>query len=72
MYNAKELINLAEECFRRADHQDNSVAEALRQRGLRHLEDAYAVWSKPVGCIQQLNAVFKEEPPSPPVRMLQP
>jgi len=57
MRNGKELIALAEECFRQADHQDNHAAgEALRRKGLRHLKEAYVVWRKPAECVLTPNA----------------
>ncbi len=35
------LVDLAEECFRQADHQDSAmVAAMLRAKGLQHLREA--------------------------------
>jgi hypothetical protein len=57
MHNGKDLIDQAEECFRQADHQENHAAgEALRRKGLRHLEEAYVVWRKPAECVLKSNA----------------
>lgn len=62
MHNGKELIDLAEECFRQADHQDNHAAgEALRRKGLRHLEEAYVVWRKLAECVLKSNAGLTTE-----------
>ncbi len=45
MSMVRELVDLAEECFRRADREgSSSTAEALRETGLEHLEEAYLAW----------------------------
>jgi hypothetical protein len=45
MATVSALIDLAEECFRLADREeDTSTAEALRETGLGHLEEAYLTW----------------------------
>lgn len=41
MTTAKELIEMAERCFRQADEVTNrDTAEALREQGLQFLDDA--------------------------------
>lgn len=40
-----ELVDLAEECFRLAEREESpATAEALRETGLGHLEEAYLAW----------------------------
>jgi hypothetical protein len=47
MSKVSELVDLAEECFRRADDEDSpSTADALRETGLGHLEQAYLAWQQ--------------------------
>jgi hypothetical protein len=42
-----ELVDLAEECFRRADRENSpTTADALRETGLAHLEQAYLTWQQ--------------------------
>jgi hypothetical protein len=45
MSDVGSLIDLAEECFRQADHQpSSSTSTALRHRALQYLDDAYDQW----------------------------
>lgn len=45
MAAASDLIELAEQCFRQAEGQQTpSIADSLREMGLRHLEEAHRRW----------------------------
>jgi len=47
MSMVRELVDLAEECFRQADREkSSSTADALRETGLGHLEAAYQTWQE--------------------------
>jgi len=57
MPTAKELIDMAEKCFRQADDVDNrDTAEALREMGLQCLDDACLA---PVQAARQLRAAVQ-------------
>lgn len=47
MTSARALLDLAEDCFRQAEYQENAiVAEALRIMGLDQLERAREAWNQ--------------------------